>query len=157
MIRKDRACLLWWTFVSWCCVFLVLVIKVKISILSSHSFWYFEFSSLLEWFYHVLIWEFKNLIGQILRYVWEAVTAASVLWSSASFLLIVDELFCWLQVVKKDFENFEKLFKRFLLKSGPSVVWSEIQSPPEGYVSIECSRPLHSFLLPEVNTVRCDY
>ena len=39
------------------------------------------------------------------------------------------------QAIKRDFENFETLFKRFLLKSGPSIVWSEIKSPPEGYVS----------------------
>ncbi|CAK8692631.1 unnamed protein product [Clavelina lepadiformis] len=38
------------------------------------------------------------------------------------------------EAIKRDFENFETLFKRFLLKSGPSIVWSEIKSPPEGYI-----------------------
>ena len=41
----------------------------------------------------------------------------------------------YFQGVRKDLENFEKLFQRFLLKSGQSVVWSKIKSPPEGYVS----------------------
>jgi len=34
----------------------------------------------------------------------------------------------------KDFENFETLFKRFLLKSGPSIVWNDINPPPNGSI-----------------------
>uniref|UniRef100_H2Z522 UTP--glucose-1-phosphate uridylyltransferase n=1 Tax=Ciona savignyi TaxID=51511 RepID=H2Z522_CIOSA len=37
-------------------------------------------------------------------------------------------------VIKKDLENFEALFKRFLLKSGPSIIWNNIKPPPEGYI-----------------------
>lgn len=39
------------------------------------------------------------------------------------------------QDVQNDFDNFAKLFNRFLIKSGPSIDWSKIKSPPEGYVS----------------------
>jgi len=35
---------------------------------------------------------------------------------------------------KTDFKNFESLFKRFIQKSGPSITWSEIKSPPEGSI-----------------------
>jgi len=38
------------------------------------------------------------------------------------------------EVTKKDFENFEAIFKRFLLKSGPSIVWDKIKPPPQGSI-----------------------
>jgi len=38
------------------------------------------------------------------------------------------------EAVKKDFENFETLFKRFLLKSGPSIIWNDIKPPPKGSI-----------------------
>uniref|UniRef100_F6X4W9 UTP--glucose-1-phosphate uridylyltransferase n=1 Tax=Ciona intestinalis TaxID=7719 RepID=F6X4W9_CIOIN len=47
------------------------------------------------------------------------------------------------EIIKKDLANFETLFKRFLLKSGPSIVWNDIKSPPEGYIKSysEISKP----------------
>ena len=40
-----------------------------------------------------------------------------------------------LQQTRKEFDDFEKLFNRFLIESGPSVLWDKIRLLPEESVS----------------------
>lgn len=38
------------------------------------------------------------------------------------------------EVVQKEFEGYQRLYAKFLADSGPSVVWENIQKPPEGSI-----------------------
>lgn len=50
--------------------------------------------------------------------------------------LHTSDVFYSLQKVRQDFDNFEKLFSRFLLETGPSVEWEKIKLLPDEAVSI---------------------
>lgn len=63
--------------------------------------------------------------------------------SKAKFGVIVEVIFVtalflfifFLQVCRRDFDGFKKLFHRFLQVKGPSVDWAKISRPPEDAVS----------------------
>ena len=40
-------------------------------------------------------------------------------------------------MVRKEFDGFERLFKRFLEETGPSVDWDQISQLPDNAVSVD--------------------
>lgn len=56
-----------------------------------------------------------------------------VWWDCQGYFCVI--VFVFLQVSRRDFDGFKKLFHRFLQVKGPSVDWAKISRPPEEAVS----------------------